>query len=97
VNSLGNSGTACELPPPRADFPDYVRALQRIALGQETTAPARDQLAALEALLKLGLRGITSYLERPAQAELTELRNASFEAAEMRQREKEARALGLTD
>ena len=26
----------------RADFPDYVRALQRIALGQETTATARD-------------------------------------------------------
>jgi hypothetical protein len=89
--------TASERPPPRADFPDYVRALQRIALGQETTATTRDQLAALEALLKLGLRGTTSYLERPAQAELTELRHATHEVTELRQREKEARALGLRD
>jgi hypothetical protein len=55
----------------RADFPDYVRALQRIALGQETTATARDQLAALKELLKLGTRGTTSYLERPDEAEIT--------------------------
>ena len=31
-----------EAEPTRADFPDYVRALQRIALGTEATAPAHD-------------------------------------------------------
>lgn len=40
-----------------ADFPDYVRALQRIALGQETTATARDQLAAPTGLLRPGSNG----------------------------------------
>jgi hypothetical protein len=87
---------ASELPPPRGDFPDYVQALQRIALGQETTATAGDQLAALKELLKLGIRGTSGYLERPAQAELTERRNASFEASEIREREQQERHLGLT-
>jgi hypothetical protein len=63
---------ASELPPSRADFADYVRALQRIALGQDATATARDRLAALKELLELGPKGTTSYLERPAQSELTE-------------------------
>ena len=77
--------TVSELAPPRADFPDYVQALQRIALGHEATAGAQDKLAALKELLKLGIRGTSSYLERPAQAELRERRNASFEAQEIRQ------------
>ena len=46
----------------RAEFADYVRALQQIALGHETTATASDQLAALKELLKLGAAGTTSYL-----------------------------------
>ena len=49
--------------PARADFPDYVRALQGIALGHDTTATARDRLAALRELLKLERRGTTSYIE----------------------------------
>jgi hypothetical protein len=49
-----------------------VRALQRIALGQDSTATARDRLAALKELLELGAKGTTSYLERPGQSELTE-------------------------
>ena len=54
--------------PLRAEFPDYVKALQRIALGQDFTATARDRLAALKELLELGPSGTTSYLERPADA-----------------------------
>jgi hypothetical protein len=42
---------------------DYVRALQRIALGHDRTASARDRLAALKELLKLEYKGTTSYLE----------------------------------
>jgi hypothetical protein len=80
--------TAGELPPPRADFADYVQALQRIALGEEATASASDQLAALKELLKLGFRGTSSYLERPAQAELTERKHASYEARELRENSK---------
>ena len=67
---------ASEQAPSRADFPDYVRALQRIALGQDATATARDRLAALNELLELGPKGTTSYLERPAQPELTEREHA---------------------
>ena len=96
IRAAVDRGAASELPPPRADFPDYVQALQRIALGQETTATARDQLAALKELLKLGIRGTSSYLARPAQAELTERRNASYEAGEIREREQQERRLGLT-
>lgn len=49
--------------PLRAEFPEYVRALQGIALGRDTTATARDRLAALRELLKLEKRGTSSYLE----------------------------------
>jgi hypothetical protein len=52
-----------ETEPIRADFPEYVRALQGIALGRDTTATARDRLAALRELLKLERRGTSSYLE----------------------------------
>jgi hypothetical protein len=69
-----------EQAPSRADFPDYVRALQRIALGHDATATARHQLAALEELLELGPKGTTSYLERPAEFELTRRWHAIHEA-----------------
>ena len=39
---------ASDPPPVRADFPDYVRALQRIALGHDPNASARDRLAAFK-------------------------------------------------
>jgi hypothetical protein len=58
--------------PARADFPDYVRALQGIALGHDTTATARDRLAALRELLKLEKRGTSSYIEA-SSAEQPEL------------------------
>jgi hypothetical protein len=48
---------------PRAEFADYVRELQRIALGQDTSGSARDRLGALKELLKLERRGSSSYLE----------------------------------
>jgi hypothetical protein len=38
---------ASEPEPLRADLPEYVRALQGIALGRDSTATARDRLAAL--------------------------------------------------
>ena len=41
----------------------------RIALGEDASATARDRLAALKELLELGLKGTSSYLERPAQLE----------------------------
>jgi hypothetical protein len=44
-------------------LPEYVRALQGIALGRDTTATARDRLAAFRELLKLEKRGTSSYLE----------------------------------
>ena len=47
---------------PRAEFADYVRALQRIALGQDPTASARDRLTALKELLKLGKSGTSTYI-----------------------------------
>jgi hypothetical protein len=49
--------------PSRAEFADYVRELQRIALGQDPSGSARDRLAALRELLKLEKRGTTSYIE----------------------------------
>jgi hypothetical protein len=54
---------ASEPGPLRADLPEYVRALQGIALGRDATATARDRLAALRELLKLERRGTSSYLE----------------------------------
>jgi hypothetical protein len=49
--------------PPRAEFADYVRELQRIALGHDPSGSARDRLGALRELLKLEKRGTTSYIE----------------------------------
>jgi hypothetical protein len=83
--------------PSRAEFADDVRALQRIALGQDATATARDRLAALKQLLELGAKGTTSYLERPAQAELTARAHAFREAHERRQLEQRERELGIAD
>ena len=42
---------------PRAEFADYVRELQRIVLGQDTSGSARERLNALKELLKLEKRG----------------------------------------
>jgi hypothetical protein len=55
--------SAEEEEPPRAEFADYVRELQRIALGHDPSGSARERLAALRELLKLEKRGTTSYLE----------------------------------
>lgn len=52
--------------PLHADLPEYVRALQGIALGRDPGATARDRLAALRELLKLEKRGTSSYLEASA-------------------------------
>ena len=80
VSSAIEKQAASEKASARAEFPDYVHALQRIALGYDTTAAARDRLAALKELLELGAKGTTSYLERPAQSELTEREHAIREA-----------------
>lgn len=86
---------ASEQAPAQAEVADYVRALQRIALGQDTSATARDRLAALKELLKLGPTGTSSYLKRPAQPELTERANAVREAGESRYLKQRERELGL--
>jgi hypothetical protein len=80
---------------PRGDFPDYVRELQRIALGHDTTATARDRLAALKTLLELGARATTSFLERPAQSELTERTHTIIEAEQRRNTAKREQELGI--
>jgi hypothetical protein len=97
VSAAIERNTASEPEPPRADFPDYVRALQRIALGNDTTATARDQLAALKELLKLGFRGTTSYLERPGGADLTRRSHAIHEAKRRRDLERQEESLDITD
>jgi hypothetical protein len=48
------------------DFADYVRALQRIALGQDGEATPRDKLAAVKELLKLESRGTSGYIDGPS-------------------------------
>lgn len=63
VSSAIERNPASETAPARADLPDYVRALQEIALGHDTTATARDWLAALKELLQLERRGTSSYIE----------------------------------
>jgi hypothetical protein len=84
-----------EQAPSRADFPDYVHALQRIALGHDAAATARDRLAALKELLELGPKGTTSYLDRPAQPEFTEREYAIREAVQRRSLEQRERELGI--
>ena len=84
-----------EQAPSRADFPDYVRALQRIALGHDAAATVRDRLTALKELLELGPNGTTSYLERPAQPAFTEREYAIREAVQSRSLAKRERDLGI--
>jgi hypothetical protein len=60
---------AREPEPLRADLPEYVRALQGIALGRDSTATARDRLAALRELLKLEKLGTSSYLEASSRGD----------------------------
>ena len=81
--------------PLQAEFPDYVKALQRIALGQDATATARDRLAALKELLELGPSGTTSYLERPADADLREREHAIREAVRKESIAERERKLGI--
>jgi hypothetical protein len=78
---------ASEPEPLRADFPEYVRALQAIALGRDPTATARDRLAALRELLKLEKRGTSSYIEAssPEEPEL-QRRWAQIHRADERRR-----------
>jgi hypothetical protein len=88
---------AGEPPSSSAEFPDYVRALQQIALGQDASATARDRLAAVKELLELGPRGTSSYLDRPAQSELRDREHAIREQAERQSIEKRERNLGFAD
>lgn len=60
ISAAVDRNPASEPEPARADFPDYVRALQGIALGHDTTATARDRLAALKEFER---RGTSSYIE----------------------------------
>lgn len=83
--------------PPRAEYPDYIRALQRIALGHDTSATTRDRLVAINELRQLGARGTTSYLERPGVVDLTRRRNAINEAELRQSIERQERSLGITD
>ncbi len=82
-------------PPPEAEFADYVRALQQIALG-DATATARDRLEALNKLLKLGLRGTSSYLEGgTVEPELARRWRAIYGEERKRDFEKQERRLGF--
>lgn len=84
-----------EQPPPEAEFADYVRALQQIALG-DATATARDRLEALNKLLKLGLRGTSSYLEGgTVEPELARRWRAIYGEERKRDFDQQERRLGL--
>jgi hypothetical protein len=97
VSAAVEKKAVSEEAPARAEFADFVQALQRIALGHDSTATARDRLAALKELLELGAKGTTSFLERPGQSELTEREHAIREAAHRRSVEKRERDLGLSE
>jgi hypothetical protein len=87
---------ATEHAPVRADLPDYVRALQEVALGRDRTATARDRIAAVKELLSLSERGLSSYLERRAQADLDERWLAVREADERQRLGNMERKYGIT-
>ena len=92
--------------PPRAEFADYVRALQRIALGHDPSGSARDRLSALRELLKLGVAGTTSFIEGPspeppgpsaAELELRRRWQAVDTAKRMQGLDEQERSLGLDE
>jgi hypothetical protein len=87
--------SAREQPPPRGELGDYVQALQHIALGLDPTATARDKLAALKELLRLGLRGRTSYLDLDEEPELARRSQAVQVATRQRELRRQERDLGL--
>ena len=89
--------SAREQPPPRGEFGDYVQALQRIALGLDPTGTARDRLAALKELLRLGLRGRTSYLELGEEPDLARRSQAVQVAQRKSELRREERELGIGD
>ena len=87
--------TAREQDPPRAEFADYVQALQQIALGHDPTGTARDRLGALKELSHLGRRGYSSYLEGGAEPELARRWQAIYEAKQEREFSLQERSLGI--
>jgi hypothetical protein len=87
--------SAREQPPPRGEFGDYVQALQRIALGLDPTGTARDRLAALKELLRLGLRGRTSYLELGEEPDLARRSQAVQVAQRKSELRRQERVLGI--
>jgi hypothetical protein len=89
--------SAREQTPLRAEFADYVRALQQIALGHDPTANARERLAALKELLNLGLRGTSSYLDRSAGPEQVQRLQAIHEAKRWREIAMQERHLGIDE
>ncbi|SRR6266516_4397364 len=95
VSAAIERASAREQAPPRGEFGDYVEALQRIALGLDPTGTARDRLAALKELLRLGLRGRTSYLELGEDPELTQRQQAVQVATRQRELRRQERDLGL--
>ena len=48
------------------EFADYVRVLQRIALGHDPEATPKDKLAAVRELLKLESRGTSGHIDGPS-------------------------------
>jgi hypothetical protein len=80
---------------PQAEFADYVRALQQIALGQDQTATARDRLGALKKLLDLGLRGTSTYLEGGAEPELARRWRTIYGGKMKREFDQQERSLGM--
>ena len=55
---------------PQGEREDYVRELQRIALGDDRHARTQDRLVALRQLIKMGIRGTTGYIETPSKERL---------------------------
>jgi hypothetical protein len=82
--------------PPRAESADYVRALQRIGLGHDATATARDRLTALKKLVDLGFEGTTTYLDQSSETDqLTRRWHAANEVDREQRLVEHERSLGI--
>ena len=79
--------SAAESEPLRAERADYIRELQRIALGRDRAARPHDRLNAIKQLLQFGDQATTHYLEWEESDEEIEHRRARWEMERARRKD----------
>jgi hypothetical protein len=79
--------SAAESEPLRAERADYIRELQRIALGRDRAARPHDRLNAIKQLLQFGDQATTRYLEWEESDEEIEHRRARWEMERARRKD----------